>query len=139
MLGYFNFISTTDAGTSTFASNTNYTLTRTLSHSYKNVQFIRACLSTYSTNSTYFGFDVIASAMNEPATSINITLSIALNSSFTQIGFNIILVCDGFNSVVNFVAYNMSIHNTYYNKSTLIPLNNDHATFFEGMYIVRLQ
>lgn len=93
-------------------------------------------MSTYGSNSTFFGFDVAASALNEPATSVRVSLSVALSSSYTQIGFNIILVCDGFNSIVNFVAFNMSVHNTFSSVNALIPLNNNYATFFEGIYIV---
>lgn len=123
-------MATTDISQTVFAQNTSYTLTKTLSHAYKNINFIKVCLSTFSSTTTNFGFDVYGNYYIDPATSVNITLNTIVNATFINIGFHVILICDGFNSIVSVVSWNITLYNTNVTVAAVVPANNTVASFF---------
>ncbi len=74
----------------------SYTITRTLPHTYKNIIYVKAAMSTFISNASSFGYNVTAFANADPATQISINLTMYTAASFSQIGFSVILICDGF-------------------------------------------
>lgn len=75
-------MATSTIGQSVFAQNSTYTLTKPLSHSYRNVNWVKVCLSTYSSTTKDFGFDIFGSTSTDPATSISMTLGTVVNATF---------------------------------------------------------
>lgn len=123
-------MATSAIGQSVFAQNSTYTLTRPLSHSYQNINFIKVCISTYSSTVKDFGFDISGSTSTDPATSVSMTLGTVANSTFVNIGFHVILVCDGFDSIVSVVSWNITVYNTNITVPAVVPTTNTFASFF---------
>lgn len=123
-------MATSTIGLSVFAQNTTYTLTKPLSHSYKNVNFVKVCISTYSSTAKDYGFDISGSTSTDPATSVSMTLGTVVNATYINIGFNVILICDGFNSIVSVLSWNLTTYNTNITTPTVVPLTNVYSTFF---------
>lgn len=129
-------MATSTINQSVFASNSTYSLSRPLSHSYKNVNIVKVCISTYSSTTKDFGFDISGSVPNtDLATSVSMTLGTAVNATYINIGFNVILICDGFNSLVTILSWNITSYNTNITTATTVPATFSYNTFFEGLYI----
>ena len=110
-------------------------MTRSLGQTYKNVKYIKAALSTWSSTSKYFGFDVAVYYESDPVSYFKLNLTILPNSQFVKIGFSVLLVCQDFDTILNLHSFYMDQHQTYFNKSIYIPSNNAAHKFFESMNI----
>lgn len=107
---HMSFISSVELGAGlSYMSNTNYTLNRNLPHSYYSVKLVRASMGTFTTSVAYFGFTATAYYTTDPVTSIKINLT-TLNTTYSQIGLNVILICGDFSSVVTLVPFTLTSH-----------------------------
>lgn len=131
-------VTTTDLpGLSTFQNvYVNNTVTKPLTHSYKNVAFVRFCISSFSTPTTTssngFGFDLFGyNSIVDPTTSITFTLGLVPNTTYVSIGIHAILVCDGFDSVVSLVSWNVTgSQGTLAIAPATLPSSNITGVFF---------
>ena len=68
-------------------------MTRSLGQTYKNVRFIKAALSTWTSTSKSFGFDTEIYYESDPVSYFKFNLTIIGNSQFVRIGFAVLIVC----------------------------------------------
>lgn len=79
-LEYFSFVAGVDITDSTFIASSplvNYTLTKTLSHTYSRIQFIKATISSFNNSNTEFAFDIFPYWTVSPASSVHVNLTIS--------------------------------------------------------------
>ena len=110
-------------------------MTRSLGQTYKNVKYIKAALSTWTSTSKYFGFDTAVYYDSDPISYFNFNLTIMPNSQFVKIGFSVLLICQDFDMILNLYTFYMDQHKTNFTKSIFIPANNAAHRFFESMDI----
>jgi hypothetical protein len=97
-----------------------YTFTRSLGQTYKNVKYLRASLSTWNSKSKYFGFDTAISYSSDPISQFTFDLIVFPNNSFIKLGFNIVLVCENFDLIVDLYGFNMTQINFNYSMDAYI-------------------
>ncbi len=92
-------------------------------------------MSTFTSNSSYFGYNATATANADPATQLSIGLTMYTNTNFSQIGFSVIMICDGFETIVKMTEFVMLLSNITYTNAVDVPTNNDIHSFIESIGI----
>lgn len=109
---------------------------KSFGQTYKDVKYIKAALSTWSSTSRYFGFDTVVYYDSDPVSYFKLNLTILPNSQFLKIGFSVLLIAQDLNTVINLYSFYMDQHNTPFTKSVPVPTTSYSAhRFFESMNI----
>jgi hypothetical protein len=128
---YIEFVGGTDTTDATFNPDTSvYTFTRSLWQTYKDVKYVRAALSSWSSKTQYFGFDTAVYYETDPVSEIKFNITIMPQNSFAKLGFTVVIVSSDFNLVLTLHSFNLTSINTWHNLSTPISSSSSAMVFF---------
>jgi hypothetical protein len=148
---YIKILSTSNPGSALFNPGGGvYNFQRPLNKTYENVTSVLPILSSYqSTVNDYVGYTV-ESSMNT-STSVNIKFTVVQNSSFSLLGFHIVIIAKPFDLIFKYSIIDVNVNNQLVKKSFIVPTsyqnyiylissetrrnNNAHLVTYSSIYI----
>jgi hypothetical protein len=120
------FVPTADItpSASLFSDSVFYTISRSLTNSYSSIAFLKIAFSSYTVTSAAspgFGFDMNITYNADPMTQVSFTFYSNNYTRYSSLGVNFIIICNGFNSIVNVASFVMPVWNTNYTTAIALP------------------
>jgi hypothetical protein len=107
-----------------FSDSVFYTVNRSLTRSYSSIAHLKIAFSSYtvtSTSSPGFGFDMNITYNTDPMTQVSFTFFNNNYTLYSSLGVNFIIICNGFNSIVNVASFVMPVWNINYTTAIALP------------------